>query len=145
MPPELPRPRLVGTSSRPLTARQAVILDYVRTFIAKNGYPPTLRELARGCGIKSTNGVTDHLKALRRKGFLDIDHEKARGIVLLNATTGVPATVVATSDGLSAEVVRLRALARRAQDVLAKLGAIALEVDGVLEEINAEISLRGDR
>ncbi len=53
-----------------LTARQRETLDIVRDAVATRGYPPTLRELGKLMGIGSTNGVTDHLAALQRKGYL---------------------------------------------------------------------------
>jgi SOS-response transcriptional repressor LexA len=145
LPPEPPRPHLVAPSTRPLTARQASILDYLRAFIAENGHPPTLREIGRHFGIKSSNGVHDNLRALERKGYIAIAPEKARGIVLLDPATGAPATIVTTSDGLAAEVVRLRELARRCQEVLAKQIAISLEIESALEEINAELAMREGR
>ena len=45
-------------------------LDAIRQSIIDRGYPPTLREIGAHMGIKSTNGVNDHLRALERKGYL---------------------------------------------------------------------------
>lgn len=56
--------------SKSLTQRQALALDTIRESIAKRGFPPTMREIARVLGIKSTNGVSDHLTALERKGHI---------------------------------------------------------------------------
>jgi len=53
-----------------LTARQREVLDAIVSMTQDKGVPPTLRELGAALGIRSTNGVTDHLKALRRKGYL---------------------------------------------------------------------------
>lgn len=66
------------------TMRQAEVLGYIRDYIAAHRFPPTLREIAAGVGIVSTNGVTDHLRALERKGALRIVDRRARGIVLLD-------------------------------------------------------------
>ena len=56
--------------SHGLTARQREILDYIALFIKENQYAPTLREIGAAMNIASTNGVNDHLEALRRKGYL---------------------------------------------------------------------------
>ncbi|CDF32750.1 unnamed protein product [Chondrus crispus] len=53
-----------------LTDRQRQILDFITHRIQEQGYPPTIREIGEEMGIKSTNGVNDHLKALERKGYL---------------------------------------------------------------------------
>ena len=53
-----------------LTDRQQQILDYITEWIMERGYPPTIREIGQHMGIRSTNGVNDHLKALERKGHL---------------------------------------------------------------------------
>jgi repressor LexA len=63
-----------------LTRRQQEILDYISTSIQGRGYPPTIREIGKHMGIRSTNGVNDHLKALERKGFLTRDDLKSRAI-----------------------------------------------------------------
>jgi len=63
-----------------LTQRQQLILDFIQHSIQERGYPPTLREIGNHMGIRSTNGVNDHLKALMRKGFLIKDELKSRAI-----------------------------------------------------------------
>ena len=57
-------------SQEPLTRRQQQALDFIKASIAEHGWPPTLREIGDHMGIKSTNGVNDHLNALIRKGYL---------------------------------------------------------------------------
>lgn len=54
----------------PLTTRQRTVLDVIRAWIRDHGYPPTIRELGRALRIKSLRGVTTHLDAIARKGFL---------------------------------------------------------------------------
>lgn len=66
-----------------LTTRQAQVLDYLKTATRRRGYPPTLREIAVHFGIKSTNGVNDHLRALERKGYIDRTSGASRGIRVL--------------------------------------------------------------
>lgn len=63
-----------------LTARQQQVLEYIRSSIAQRGYPPTLREIGAHMGIRSTNGVNDHLRALERKGYLTREDMKSRAI-----------------------------------------------------------------
>ncbi len=61
-----------------LTARQQEIVDFISERIASCGYPPTIREIGAHLGIRSTNGVADHLKALKRKGYLRQTAAKSR-------------------------------------------------------------------
>lgn len=52
------------------TSRQLLVLKAINASINKHGYPPTLREICEAIGIRSTNGVNDHLHALERKGYV---------------------------------------------------------------------------
>jgi repressor LexA len=63
-----------------LTQRQQMVLDYIRQSINDRGYPPTLREIGARMGIRSTNGVNDHLRALERKGYLKREDMKSRAL-----------------------------------------------------------------
>lgn len=63
-----------------LTHRQQMVLDYIRRSITDRGYPPTLREIGAFMGIRSTNGVNDHLRALERKGYLTREDMKSRAL-----------------------------------------------------------------
>ncbi len=63
-----------------LTERQQLVLDFIRQSIADRGYPPTLREIGAKMGIRSTNGVNDHLRALERKGYLTREDMKSRAL-----------------------------------------------------------------
>jgi repressor LexA len=63
-----------------LTERQQMVLDYIRESISARGYPPTLREIGARMGIRSTNGVNDHLRALERKGYLTREDMKSRAL-----------------------------------------------------------------
>ncbi len=63
-----------------LTQRQQMVLDYIRESIVDRGYPPTLREIGARMGIRSTNGVNDHLRALERKGYLTREDMKSRAL-----------------------------------------------------------------
>src|SRR5689334_17801622 len=63
-----------------LTKRQEETLDFIRQSIEERGYPPTLREIGEYMGIRSTNGVNDHLRALERKGYLRREDMKSRAL-----------------------------------------------------------------
>jgi repressor LexA len=67
-------------TERPLTARQAEILDFIRDETDGRGMPPTIREIGSQFGIRSTKGVEDHLAALERKGFIKREKGKSRHI-----------------------------------------------------------------
>jgi repressor LexA len=74
-----------------LTQRQRDILDFISTSIDRRGYPPTLREIGEHFGIRSTNGVSDHLKALEKKGFLAREDLKSRAMRPMSTmSTGAP-------------------------------------------------------
>jgi repressor LexA len=63
-----------------LTDRQQQVLHYIKQSITERGYPPTLREIGAHMGIRSTNGVNDHLRALERKGYLTREDMKSRAL-----------------------------------------------------------------
>ncbi len=66
-----------------LTKRQEQTLAFIRHSIEQRGYPPTLREIGEHMGIKSTNGVNDHLRALERTGYLRREDMKSRALKLV--------------------------------------------------------------
>ena len=63
-----------------LTDRQQQVLHYIRQSITERGYPPTLREIGLHFGIRSTNWVDDHLRALEKKGHLLREDLKSRAL-----------------------------------------------------------------
>jgi len=70
--------------SEPLTDRQEKILTFIKKSIHEQGYPPTIREIGEHFGIRSTNGVNDHLKALERKGYLLRGELKSRALSVID-------------------------------------------------------------
>ena len=72
-----------------LTERQQMVLDFIRASIVERGYPPTLREIGARMGIRSTNGVNDHLRALERKGYLTREDMKSRALRPTNLGTNL--------------------------------------------------------
>src|SRR5258706_10844248 len=91
-----------------LTQRQQMVLDFLRQSLVARGYPPTLREIGARMGIRSTNGVNDHLRALERKGYLTREDMKSRALrptglgtpALDDATSHLPAQPAANDDDM---------------------------------------------
>ena len=76
-----------------LTPRQSEILLLIQDFISEYGMPPTRAEIARQLGFKSANAAEDHLRALQKKGVLDLIPGASRGIQLkdsLREQLGLP-------------------------------------------------------
>ena len=67
---------------RELTPRQKQILEMIQEFIAETGMPPTRAEIAAELGFKSANAAEEHLRALQRKGVLELLPGASRGIQL---------------------------------------------------------------
>jgi len=67
---------------RELTPRQRQILEMIQEFIAETGMPPTRAEIAGELGFKSANAAEEHLRALQRKGVLELLPGASRGIQL---------------------------------------------------------------
>ena len=67
---------------RELTPRQKQILELIQDFIYETGMPPTRAEIAKELGFKSANAAEEHLRALQRKGVLDLVPGASRGIQL---------------------------------------------------------------
>ena len=65
-----------------LTPRQRQILDFIRERVEESGMPPTRAEIALALGFKSANAAEDHLKALKRKGVIELVPGTSRGIQL---------------------------------------------------------------
>ncbi|MDF2183741.1 transcriptional repressor LexA [Grimontia hollisae] len=68
---------------KPLTARQQQVFDLIKAKIDDTGMPPTRAEIAKELGFRSANAAEEHLKALARKGVLEIVPGASRGIRLL--------------------------------------------------------------
>ncbi len=96
---------------RPLTARQAEILALIQDFMERSGFPPTRAEIAAQLGFRSANAAEEHLRALERKGILDILPGASRGIQLKQSgLPGLPliGRVAAGSPILAEENIKSR-------------------------------------
>ncbi|MDA9901830.1 transcriptional repressor LexA [Gammaproteobacteria bacterium] len=74
-----------------LTARQQEILSYIKDYLNETGFPPTRSEIAHRMGFRSPNAAEDHLRALARKGAIEIQPGTSRGLRLpINEQLGLP-------------------------------------------------------
>ena len=69
---------------RPLTARQQEVLELLKRHLETTGMPPTRAEISRELGFKSPNAAEEHLKALARKGAIEIVAGASRGIRIID-------------------------------------------------------------
>ncbi len=72
-----------------ITDRQRQVLDLIKAYIEQTGMPPTRADIAKELGFRSANAAEDHLKALAKKGVLEIIPGTSRGI-RLNDNAGIP-------------------------------------------------------
>jgi len=70
-----------------LTKRQQEIFDYIKTYSAGHGYPPTVRDIGKAVGLTSSSTVHAHLANLEKLGLLRRDPSKPRAIELLDRAT----------------------------------------------------------
>lgn len=68
----------------PLTGRQQKILDWIREYLALNGFPPTRAEIAKAFEFQSINAAEQHVRALEAKGAITIAAGVSRGIALVS-------------------------------------------------------------
>ena len=72
-----------------LTKRQEEVLAFIKSYIEETGYPPTRADIANELGFKSANASEEHLKALARKGAIEMIAGTSRGIKLPESE-GIP-------------------------------------------------------
>ena len=77
-------------SGLPLTARQQEILDWIRRHLERTGMPPTRAEIAAGLGFRTASSAEDHLRALARKGAVELLPGTSRGLRLTHADRPAP-------------------------------------------------------
>lgn len=80
----------LNMSRNTLTDRQTEILELIRAYVAEEGCPPTRAEIATTLGFRSANAAEDHLRALERKGVIELVPGTSRGIRLIEEETGLP-------------------------------------------------------
>ena len=129
-----------------VTRRQKEVVDFLESFVARNGYSPSFEEIARGMGLKSLATVHKHVTNLEKKGLLDRVHNRSRSIDLLppgartrssdrvplagRIAAGVPVEALETSETISLH------------DVVGNRDVFALEVRG--DSMRDEHIISGD-
>ncbi len=76
-----------------LTVRQQQVLDVIRDSVIEQGFPPTRAEIAQILGFRSANAAEEHIRALARKGYIELLPGRSRGIQLtehLSSEEGLP-------------------------------------------------------
>lgn len=73
-----------------LTNRQQQVLDLIKSYIEDTGYPPTRMDIANELGFRSPNAAEEHLRALARKGAIEMIPGASRGIRLPEQELGIP-------------------------------------------------------
>ena len=73
-----------------LTCRQQQIVDLIQANLEDTGYPPTMAEIAQSSGFRSANAAEDHLRALARKGVIEMIPGASRGIRVVEQFNGIP-------------------------------------------------------
>jgi repressor LexA len=90
---------------RDLTPRQQEILDLIKNHISNTGFPPTRAEIAAQLGFRSANAAEDHLKALARKGVIELTSGASRGIRLKFIPSDTPDIISAVQIALTLPLV----------------------------------------
>jgi repressor LexA len=128
----------------PLTARQQQILDWIRTHLEATGMPPTRAEIAAGLGFRTASSAEDHLRALARKGVLELTPGASRGMRLAEPPelpgVGLPLVgrVAAGSPILAAEHIERHvrldpALFTPRADYLLRVRGLSMKNAGILD------------
>ena len=83
-----------------LTNRQKEILDLIKSYIMDYGFPPTRAEISKILGFKSANAAEQHLRAIEKKGYIQILSGASRGIVLSeDEERGIPVIGLVAAGG----------------------------------------------
>ena len=83
-----------------LTNRQKEILDLIKSYILDYGFPPTRAEISKILGFKSANAAEQHLRAIEKKGYIQILSGASRGIVLSeDEERGIPVIGLVAAGG----------------------------------------------
>jgi repressor LexA len=122
-----------------LTARQAEVLQLIADFLQATGFPPTRAEIAKQLGFRSANAAEDHLRALERKGYIEMLPGASRGLRLREGL-GIPVVgrVAAGSPILAEQHIQGRfqvdpSLFKPRADYLLKVRGMSMRDAGILE------------
>ncbi len=131
-----------------LTDRQQQILDLIRQAIVNTGFPPTRAELATVLGFKSANAAEDHLRALARKGVIELTAGASRGIRLTELANESIETDVGSE--IPGDRPRLKTLPGSGFFLLPLIGRVAaghpiLATENIEKEINVDLDMFAER
>lgn len=122
-----------------LTSRQAEILEFIRLHTRSSGFPPTRAEICRAMGFRSPNAAEEHLRALVRKGAIEMAPGASRGI-RVKQSDGIPVVgrVAAGSPILAAEHIESRyqidpLLFKPRADYLLKVRGASMQEAGIFD------------
>jgi repressor LexA len=130
-----------------LTERQQQILDLIREAVASTGFPPTRAEIAQKLGFRSANAAEDHLRALARKGVIELTAGASRGIRLTESAADFTSDQIDSTDDRvrstdTQERVRLRPPPEMGQMLVPLIGRVAAGYPMLAaENIEKEISI----
>ena len=123
-----------------LTARQAEVLQLIVDFLQTTGFPPTRAEIAQQLGFRSANAAEEHLRALERKGYIEMLPGASRGIRLRKDNVGLPVVgrVAAGSPILAEQHIQGRyqidpELFKPRADYLLKVRGMSMRDAGILD------------
>ncbi len=129
-------------TGRPLTPRQTEILAFIRDTIRETGMPPTRAEINTALGFRSPNAAESHLRALAKKGAIELLGGRSRGIRLVDEPSrdelAVIGRIAAGSPVLATEHVETRipvnpTLFRPRADYLLRVRGMSMKDVGILD------------
>ena len=128
-------------SRLPLTARQQEILDWIRGHFERTGMPPTRAEIATGLGFSTASSAEDHLRALARKGAVELLPGASRGLRLTDTpAVGLPLVgrvaaghPILATEHIEAHVKLDPALFSPAADYLLRVRGHSMKNAGILD------------
>jgi repressor LexA len=87
----------------PLSSLERRILDFIVDYLRRNTYQPSIREIARRFGIKSTKTVSEYLQSLADKGWIERDPSRSRGVRVIGLTMNAGTVTVPQYERLTAK------------------------------------------
>ena len=134
-----------------LTERQQQILDLIREAVAHTGFPPTRAEIAQKLGFRSANAAEDHLRALARKGVIELTAGASRGIRLTESAADFTSDEIDSTDDRvrstdTQERIRLKTPPEMGQMLVPLIGRVAagypmLAAENIEKEISVDPNL----
>jgi repressor LexA len=134
-----------------LTERQQQILDLIREAVANTGFPPTRAEIALKLGFRSANAAEDHLRALARKGVIELTAGASRGIRLTESAADFTSDQIDSTDDRvrstdTQERIRLKIPPEMGQMLVPLIGRVAagypmLAAENIEKEISVDPNL----